>query len=268
MKEVIERVLGHARNEQATDIHFLSTEQKILVQVRSNEGLYAVDELGESEYDRFVQYMRYWCALPETDTRIPQSGIYTHEDIEIRVTFLPSASKTFMSWRLPSLTRELVQLMSAGDVKAFRQIAKLKNGLFLIGGATGAGKTTVLYALLEQMSNRRVVTIENPPEQVLSGVIQLEVKPQAGLDYKRLLKETLRADPDVIVIGEVRTEEEFHVAYEAALSGHLTIATFHTSSIVEGESRLARYMDRIQVTRHWCVLNRDTEVTCEWSTYR
>lgn len=268
MKEIIERMLGHAHSEQATDIHFLSSETKVMVQVRSNKGLHVVDELGESEYERFVLFMRYWCALPETDTRIPQSGIYTYENVEIRVTFLPSATRTFMSWRLPSFTRELVHLMSEDDVKSFRAMAQLKNGLFLIGGATGAGKTTVLYALLEQMTNRRVVTIENPPEQVLSGVIQLEVKPQAGLDYQRLLKETLRADPDVIVIGEVRTKEEFHVAYEAALSGHLTIATFHTSSIAEGESRLARYIDSIQVTRHWCVLNRETEVTCEWSTYR
>lgn len=265
MKLVIERLIKAARRLDASDVHFMPTESGVIVQVRHGTTITKLETLPRLEYERLTLHMKYWCSLSETDYRVPQSGMYDRSEEMVRVTFLPSFADVLMSWRLPNGSFRLRDLLGETDLRHFHQIAQLRHGLFLIGGATGAGKTTVLYAFLESLKSQRIVTIENPPEKQVAGVIQLEVNTKAGLDHKTLLKETLRADPDIIVIGEVRTNEELRVAYDAALSGHLTIATFHTASIEDGERRLAQLIGKVDVSRHWCVLNRGQEVTCTWS---
>nr|WP_240542728.1 ATPase, T2SS/T4P/T4SS family [Exiguobacterium qingdaonense] len=255
-----------ARQLVASDLHFIPDAHRVKVQVRSATRLIELQSLELNQYERLTFHMRYWCSLPETNQRVPQSGVYELNQDVIRVTFLPSFSQTLMSWRIPHETFELHHLLRPHDVERIRDVTSSRQGLFFIGGSTGAGKTTVLYALLNQLKHERIVTIENPPEQMIDGVIQLEVNAKAGLSHRHLLKETLRADPDIIVIGEVRTDEELTVAYDAALSGHLTITTFHTGSVQDGEKRLEKLLGRSSVARHWCVLTRGEEVTCEWST--
>ncbi|MCT4784305.1 MULTISPECIES: ATPase, T2SS/T4P/T4SS family [Exiguobacterium] len=265
MRAVTKRLIGLARQHRASDVHFMPGPDDVAIHIRSGTRLDVMETISRSEYERLTLHMKYWCSLTETDQRVPQSGVYDAETAMIRVTFLPSFEHTLMSWRMPNMSFELGELVAEKDQMVFEQLGKMGHGLFLIGGATGAGKTTVLYALLEQINHRRIVTIENPPEQAIAGVIQLEVNVKAGLDHRSLLKETLRADPDVIVIGEVRTSEEFKVAHDAALSGHLTIATFHTSTIEDGERRLKELAGVMEMKRYWCVLQRGEEMTCSWS---
>lgn len=265
MKAIIEKLLIAAKEFGASDLHFLPKEKNVMVQVRADMKLHTIQTIEHETYSRLTLHMRYWCSLTEMNQRTPQSGIYEMGDYAIRVTFLPSFQYVLMSWRLPHRAFQLDRLLAADDVKRFHDVVAIRHGLFLIGGATGAGKTTILYALLESLKQERIVTIENPPEQELEGVIQLEVNKKSGLDHGSLLKETLRADPDIIVIGEVRTEDELRVAYDAALSGHLTITTFHTASVADGERRLEQLVGNSTVNRHWCVLTRDKGVTCEWA---
>lgn len=265
MRTVTRRLIELAREHRASDVHFMPNEHDVAVHFRSGTRLDVVETLGRTEYERLTLHMKYWCSLTETDQRVPQSGMYNAETAMIRVTFLPSFEHTLMSWRMPNVSFDLHELVGKEDQMLFERFAMMRHGLFLIGGATGAGKTTVLYALLERMNHRRIVTIENPPEQPITGVIQLEVNAKAGLDHRSLLKETLRADPDVIVIGEIRTSEELKVAHDAALSGHLTIATFHTSTIEDGERRLRELAGDMEINRYWCVLHRGEEMTCSWS---
>lgn len=262
---MIERLINEACKLQASDVHFMPVEDEVMVQVRHGGRLEQLESMSLSDYERLTLHMKYWCSLTETDHRVPQSGMYAGTDGKIRVTFLPSFDRTLMSWRLPNAAFHLTQLLKDKDVKRFHEWSALRQGLLLIGGATGAGKTTVLYAFLQSLIGRRIVTIEHPPEKQVPGVIQLEVNPKAGLDHRALLKETLRADPDVIVVGEIRTSEELRVAYDAALSGHLTIATFHTASIIDGEHRLAQLIGKMEVARSWCILHREEEVNCAWS---
>ena len=268
MIRVIKNVVEAAKKLNASDVHFMPAGDEILVQVRHGTLLQTLDSVTRNDYERLTLHMKYWCSLAETDHRVPQSGVYTGTEDAIRVTFLPSFEHTLMSWRLPNASFQLSELLNDIDVESFLTLSKLKQGLILIGGTTGAGKTTVLYAFLQSLIGRRIVTIENPPEKQVPGVIQLEVNLKAGLDYRSLLKETLRADPDVIVIGEIRTSEELRVAYDAALSGHLTIATFHTASVEDGEYRLKQLVGNVEIERHWCVLQREGEVTCSWATTR
>ncbi|UTT44134.1 ATPase, T2SS/T4P/T4SS family [Exiguobacterium aurantiacum] len=268
MKRLIERVVGAARNLNASDVHFMPCGDEVMIQVRHGTLLHRLESMTRIDYDRLTLHMKYWCSLTETDHRVPQSGMYVGTEDAIRVTFLPSFDHTLMSWRLPNASFQLSELLDDEDVGRFLKLAMLRQGLLLIGGATGAGKTTVLYAFLQSLTGRRIVTIENPPEKQVPGVIQLEVNPRAGLDHRSLLKETLRADPDVIVIGEIRTSEELRVAHDAALSGHLTIATFHTASVEDGEHRLEQLVGKMEVARHWCILHREEEVSCSWSETR
>lgn len=268
MKRVIERVVGAARNLNASDVHFMPYGDEVMIQVRHGTLLHRLESMTQFDYERLTLHMKYWCSLTETDHRVPQSGMYVGTEDAIRVTFLPSFDHTLMSWRLPNASFQLSELLDDEDVNRFLKLAMLRQGLLLIGGATGAGKTTVLYAFLQSLGGRRIVTIENPPEKQVPGVIQLEVNPKAGLDHRSLLKETLRADPDVIVIGEIRTSEELRVAHDAALSGHLTIATFHTASVEDGEHRLEQLVGKMEVARHWCILHREEEVSCSWSETR
>lgn len=266
MKELIEKLMIVAREAGASDLHFIPSTHEVKIQIRSDMRLLDLQSMDINQYDRLTLHMRYWCSLPDTNQRVPQSGVYELDREVIRVTFLPSFTQTLMSWRVPNQAFELHHLLRPGDVERFQEMSASRHGLLLIGGATGAGKTTILYALLNHLKRERIVTIENPPEQKIDGVIQLEVNAKAGLNHRQLLKETLRADPDIIVIGEVRTEEELNVAYDAALSGHLTITTFHTATIQDGEKRLEQLLGKSSVKRHWCVLTRDQEVTCEWAT--
>lgn len=265
MKRVIERLITSARQLDASDIHFMPGKEEVVVQARHGTRITMLEALSRLDYERLTLHMKYWCSLAETDHRVPQSGMYNQHEEMIRVTFLPSFADVLMSWRLPNVSFQLHELLSEPDLSRFQDMAGIGQGLLLIGGATGAGKTTVLYAFLETMKHHRIVTIENPPEKQVAGVIQLEVNVLAGLDHKSLLKETLRADPDIIVIGEVRTSEELRVAIDAALSGHLTIATFHTASIEDGERRLEQLIGKVEVIRHWCVLKRGEGVSCSWS---
>ncbi|RHB52109.1 ATPase, T2SS/T4P/T4SS family [Exiguobacterium sp. AM39-5BH] len=265
MIQVIEQVVEAARVLNASDVHFMPFEDGVMIQVRQGAHLHRLESMTRIEYERLTLHMKYWCSLAETDHRVPQSGMYIGTEDAIRVTFLPSFDHTLMSWRLPNESFQLSKLLDDKDVRRFSELSGLRQGLFLIGGATGAGKTTVLYAFLQSLTGRRVVTIENPPEKQVPGVIQLEVNQKAGLDHRTLLKETLRADPDVIVIGEIRTSEELRVAHDAALSGHLTISTFHTANVEDGEQRLKQLVGKMEVARHWCILHREKEVSCSWS---
>ncbi|MGA9467691.1 MAG: ATPase, T2SS/T4P/T4SS family [Exiguobacterium marinum] len=270
MKEFIEELMVAARQAGATDLHFLPDAHRVKVQVRSAMRLVEFQSMDLGQYNRLTWHMRYWCSLPETNQRLPQSGVYELNQEVIRVTFLPSFEQTLMSWRIPHQTFNLPQLLQSQDVERLQKMtaSRERNGLLFIGGSTGAGKTTVMYALLNYLKQERIVTIENPPEQMVDGVIQLEVNTKAGLSHRQLLKETLRADPDIIVIGEVRTVEELTVAYDAALSGHLTITTFHTASIQDGEKRIEQLLGKTSIQRHWCVLTRNQGVTCEWATHQ
>lgn len=266
MRQRINELLVEARKVGASDLHFIPDAHGVKIQARTDMCLIDLQFMSSEQYERLTYYMRYWCSLPEVNQRVPQSGVYELNQEIIRVTFLPSFTQTLMSWRIPHPVFELQQLLKSPDVECLQKAIESRRGLLLIGGSTGAGKTTMLYALLNYLKHERVVTIENPPEQMIDGVIQLEVNAKAGLSHRQLLKETLRADPDIIVIGEVRTDEELTVAYDAALSGHLTITTFHTATIQDGERRIEQLLGKAVVQRHWCVLTRGREVTCEWAT--
>lgn len=268
VKRMIEHVVGKAKDLNASDVHFMPFEDEVMIQVRHGMRLRQLESMSRFDYERLTLHMRYWCSLTETDHRVPQSGMYISANDAIRVTFLPSFDHTLMSWRLPNASLQLSELLNDVDVGHFLNITELRQGLVLLGGATGAGKTTVLYAFLQTLTGRRIVTIENPPEKQVPGVIQLEVNLKAGLDHRSLLKEILRADPDVIVIGEIRTSEELRVAHDAALSGHLTIATFHTANVEDGEHRIEQLVGKMEIPRYWCILHREEEVTCSWSEIR
>lgn len=265
MEEEVARILDMASRDSASDVHFTPFRGKVRVQVRTRGMIQTIDEIGTEDYERLMLHMRYCCELKEMDQRRPQSGMYRQLEWPIRVAFTPTFGKIAMSWRLPSRTLCLTELLPSEDVERFHDLLHRRYGLIALAGATGVGKTTVLYAVLEEAADRRIVTIESPPEREIDGVVQLEVNELAGLSHRALLKETLRTDPDVIVIGEVRTSEELQVACDAALSGHLTFMTFHASTVNDAKARFEQLGGSVDVEPCWCVLERKGAVSCRWS---
>lgn len=183
-----------------------------------------------------------------SEKRLPQDGrinISTElEDFDIRVSSLPTLHGEKMVLRILSKNNVAIQLTKLGfttdELKTYRRSVKKPNGIILISGPTGSGKTTTLYATLKELNKEdtNILTIEDPIEYTLEGVNQVQLKESIGLDFASTLKTFLRQDPDVIMVGEIRDVATANMAIRAALTGHLVLSTIHTNSAWGTVSRL------------------------------
>ena len=242
MQEIIERkcadLLRKAAECDTTDIHIQPAPSCYKVSFRSFEGLRQVTQIPFDLGDRMIAYFKYLSLLDMSEKRKPQTGSF-HLPIEnksfyFRISTLPSV-----------LTRESIVIRIMPDeaakpineLAAFRDSARLLEklseagqGLILLTGPTGCGKSTTLYSLLKHCSdklNRNIITLEDPVERKNEAILQIQVNEKAGLDYAAGLRAILRHDPDIIMIGEIRDSETAHIAVRAALTGHLVFSTIH-----------------------------------------
>lgn len=242
MQEIIERkcadLLQKAAACNTTDIHIQPAPSCYTVSFRSFEGLRQVAQLPFDFGDRMIAYFKYLSLLDMSEKRKPQTGSF-HLPIEnksfyFRISTLPSV-----------LTRESIVIRIMPDeaakpiyeLAAFRDSARLLEklseagqGLILLTGPTGCGKSTTLYSLLNHCAeklNRNIITLEDPVERKNQAILQIQVNEKAGLGYAAGLKAILRHDPDIIMIGEIRDAETAHIAVRAALTGHLVFSTIH-----------------------------------------
>ncbi|MCX6909975.1 MAG: GspE/PulE family protein, partial [Verrucomicrobia bacterium] len=182
------------------------------------------------------------------EKRLPQDGAINlrvgGEEVDIRVSTIPSIHGESVSLRLLSRSTMLLGLdrlgMAAEDEKIFRRLIERPHGIILVTGPTGSGKSTTLYACLSTINSidQRIMTVEDPVENQLRGIIQMQVRPDIELTFARGLRHLLRQDPDVIMIGEVRDLETAEIAVRASLTGHLVFATLHTNDAPSGFTRL------------------------------
>jgi general secretion pathway protein E len=195
-----------------------------------------------------ISRVKIMAHLDIAERRLPQDGrirlAVRGQEVDFRVSTVPSLHGESVVLRV--LDRSAVQFdykklgLPQGIATRFAATLELPNGIVLVTGPTGSGKTTTLYTgLLGQNSvSRKVVTIEDPVEFQLAGINQLQVKPQIGLDFAALLRAILRQDPDVIMVGEIRDLETAQIAVQAALTGHLVLSTLHTNSAAATITRL------------------------------
>ncbi|WP_214847725.1 ATPase, T2SS/T4P/T4SS family [Exiguobacterium sp. s193] len=239
MRELVSQLIHRFADDDVTDVHFVPDEQQARVICRTGDGLKEQEAIPFSQYSSLVSHIRYESNLKEQNERIPQSGVYPIEKSGMRVAILPSRHGDAMSWRF---YRAVVSHEVASTLlDPFTDMEWLRNqshGCVIISGTTGAGKTTMLYSLMASMEGKRIISVEDPVECTVPGILQLELNEKAGFDATRCFEEILRADPDWIAFGEVRTAEAARLSINAALSGHVVLFTLHAGTVDEVFLRL------------------------------
>lgn len=232
----------------SSDIHYDTSETDIAVRLRIDGELVTVATLEKWEYKLLLERLKYKSNLKLNITEIPQDGKYRVSDdganIDVRVSTLPVRYWENAVCRILDSTKSIPTVEELGFMwTSKRQIEKSlskTNGTILVTGPTGSGKTTTLYSMLTSLNtpDRKIITLEDPIEYELPGVVQSEVDEKKNYTYATGLKALLRQDPDIIMIGEVRDLESATIAMQAAMTGHLVLSTLHTKSAWETIERL------------------------------
>jgi type IV pilus assembly protein PilB len=248
--KLVYSVLAQAVNEGASDIHFETDESEMRVRFRVDGVLYETARVPKRMISGVVSRVKLMADMDIAEKRVPQDGrvSVTVEDrkIDLRVTTLPTQRGEGCSIRIldkDQALRTLDELGLDGEARErYEHAFRRPYGAVLVTGPTGSGKSTSLYATLQELNavERNIVTIEDPVEYRLSGINQLNVNRKAGLDFATGLRSILRADPDVIMVGEVRDGETARIAIEAALTGHMVLTTLHTNDAPGAVARLAK----------------------------
>jgi len=245
---LVERVLTSAIAEDATDVHLEPDEKVLRVRLRVNGELRRGPTLPRSVMAAVVARVKVMAQLDITETRLPQDGKIRFEldgkRIELRVSTFPSVLGESVVLRILDPARANRSLEALGlsphEVDVLERASARPNGLILVTGPTGSGKTTTLYALLRAVStaDRKTITLEDPVEYQVPLVTQCQINERAGLTFVSGLRSILRHDPDVILVGEMRDAETASIAIRAALTGHLVLSTLHTNDAVRSIARL------------------------------
>jgi type IV pilus assembly protein PilB len=241
-------LIGEAKNLKSSDIHIERYENKCRVRIRIDGMMVERYLLKSDEYPAIINKIKIHANLDIAEKRLPQDGRinFKHKDFQfdIRVSILPTLHGEKVVLRLLNNDATEIDLNSLGfsafDLDNYLQGAKRPNGILLISGPTGSGKTTTLYATLKLLNKetRNILTIEDPVEYTLEGINQVQLKESIGLTFAAALRTFLRQDPDVIMVGEIRDTETANMAIRAALTGHLVLSTIHTNSAWGTVSRL------------------------------
>jgi len=248
--KVVYSILGQAVGEGASDIHFEPGEGEMRVRFRIDGVLREAAHVPKRMVNAVVSRVKIMSDLNIAEKRVPQDGrvSVTVEDrrVDLRVTTLPTQRGEGATIRI--LDQENAQHtlddlgMDGSALERFGGAFKQAYGAVLVTGPTGSGKSTTLYAALQEMNQveKNIITIEDPVEYRLDGINQINVNRKAGLDFATGLRSILRADPDIVMVGEIRDGETARIAIEAALTGHMMLSTLHTNDAPGAVSRLAK----------------------------
>lgn len=246
--KLINGILQEAIKTRASDIHIEPYENRLAVRFRIDGALRDTLSLSPRLASVLVSRVKVMARLDIAKKRIPQDGRFSlnlgQRAVDVRVSTLPSQYGERLVMRLLEKTSSLMNLSDLGmedsELEAFTKSLKRPNGIILVTGPTGSGKTTTLYASLTQLNDgsRNILTVEDPVEYALDGIGQTQVNNQVGMSFAAGLRAILRQDPDVVMVGEIRDPETADIAVQASLTGHLVLSTVHTNSAVAAITRL------------------------------
>ena len=246
--DFLEKLLLTAKHIGSSDIHFEPYEHKCRVRFRLDGKLKEQFVISLQEYPVIVNKLKIKAGLDISEKRLPQDGRITVKsesgEFDIRVSSLPTLYGEKLVLRILSKDTNTIELGDLGfsdaELETYKACIKKPNGMVLISGPTGSGKTTTLYATLKLLNDAKtnILTIEDPIEYTLEGVNQVQLRENIGLDFSSTLRTFLRQDPDVIMVGEIRDVKTANMAIRASLTGHLVLSTIHTNSAWGTISRL------------------------------
>lgn len=245
---LINSVVQHAIKSNASDIHIEPTASSLKVRFRIDGQLQEVMTSAMSAHPAVITRIKIMGGMDIAEKRIPQDGrVETEIDgrsIDLRISLLPTvygekAVIRILGGSSGALSREQLGL-SPGNRILFDKITQSPNGIILVSGPTGSGKTTTLYSLLKEINKPdvNIITVEDPVEYKLEGINQVQVNVKAGLTFANGLRSILRQDPDIIMIGEIRDSETAQIAIRASITGHLVLSTIHTNDSASSVARL------------------------------
>jgi type IV pilus assembly protein PilB len=246
--KLVNLVIAEAINQRASDIHIEPFGDRIRVRYRIDGMLVERDNVPRRLLMALLSRIKIMGSIDISEKRRPQDGrikmTVQGKHFDLRVSMLPSVHGQSAVMRILDRGNISVNIRDLGfseeDYLRFQQIIKRPNGIFLVTGPTGSGKTTTLYSALNELNrpDRKIITAEDPVEYYLPGINQVEVKHQIGLDFARIIRSMLRQAPNIILVGEIRDKETAEIAVQASLTGHLVFSTLHTNDAPSAITRL------------------------------
>lgn len=245
---LVNQIISNAVTERASDIHFDPQEVELKIRYRIDGVLMTERSLPKHMQNVITARLKIMANLNITENRIPQDGrikmTINFKPIDIRISTLPSVHGEKIVMRILDLSTAIDRLDKIGFTERnehiFREMIAKPNGIVLITGPTGSGKSSTLYAALNQLNEETVniITVEDPVEYQLAGINQVQVNETIGMTFATGLRSILRQDPDIVMIGEIRDFETAQISIRASLTGHLVLSTLHTNSAVAALTRL------------------------------
>lgn len=274
--KLLQSVFDDATQVRASDVHIEPQAERLQIRFRIDGVLHLQTEADIKIASSLALRLKLMSNLDISEKRLPQDGRFAikvrQQQIDVRISTMPTQYGESVVMRLLNQSGGALKLdsigMPAAMVKKFREIVNRPNGLVLVTGPTGSGKTTTLYGALAELNTleRKLITVEDPVEYRLPGINQVQVNDKIELTFARVLRSALRQDPDVVLVGEMRDQETAQIGMRAALTGHLVLSTLHTNDAVSTPIRLMdmgvpRYM--VATSLQAVLAQRLVRVICE-----
>ena len=246
--DIVNRMILYASQHKASDIHFDPREDCMIVRMRMDGSLVDHTIVPKMYEKNLTTRVKLISKMNITETRVPQDGaikgIVDGEELDMRVSSLPTNEGEKVVVRLLDYSSSLEGLetlgFTANNLKKVKRMLDIPNGIILVTGATGTGKSTTTYSMLQELNteDRNIITVEDPVEMNIEGINQVQVNSEIGLTFASALRSILRQDPNIILIGEIRDSETAQIAVRAAITGHLVLSTIHTNNSLSTIERL------------------------------
>ncbi len=242
--QLLNEIIDFGINNNASDIHLEPKKEGLKIRYRIDGILEDYKNIKKELHAPLISRIKILVNLDISESRLPQDGRTNHNNIDLRVSVLPTIFGEKAVLRILKKDQTLLSLDELGmrkeELTAYRNLINKKNGIILVSGPTGSGKTTTLYGTLKELNaeQNNIITIEDPVEYVLENITQIQVNNKTGLTFAKGLRSILRQDPDIIFIGEIRDFDTAQIAIQAALTGHLVLATIHTQDAISSICRL------------------------------
>ncbi|MCD6038804.1 MAG: xpsE [Gammaproteobacteria bacterium] len=242
--KLVDQIIKEAIDQTASDIHIEPFANFCRVRYRRDGILYEANHIAMHLTSRFITRLKVMAQLDITEKRLPQDGHFQLYDIDIRINTCPTLFGEKIVLRLLNVNKTALNITKLGFSKIQKKIflnhITQPQGMILITGPTGSGKTVTLYSALNYLNSieKNISTVEDPIEIQLAGINQININPRIGLEFSTVLRTLLRQDPDIIMLGEIRDSETAHIAIQAAQTGHLVLTTLHTKNAWEAVTRL------------------------------